>query len=53
MTRLHAFWNDIWPNLAASALWAPGAFAWHHRRVMRHMTHIKALLEGDSNAEKA
>lgn len=30
-------WGPVWPNLAASAVWAPAAFAWHHRRMRAHV----------------
>jgi hypothetical protein len=53
MTALHAFWNDIWPNLAASAIWAPGAFVWHHRRITRHMTAIKGLINDQGDTDNA
>lgn len=31
-------WVPVWPNLAASALWAPGALWWHHSRLRKHVT---------------
>lgn len=31
-------WGPVWPNLAASAVWAPGALWWHHSRMRRHVT---------------
>jgi hypothetical protein len=31
-------WSPIWPNLAASAVWAPGVLWWHHSRLRRHVT---------------
>lgn len=35
-------WNPIWPNLAASVIWAPGAFWWHHTRIKRHVSDVIA-----------
>lgn len=29
--------GGIWPNLAASVIWAAPALAWHHRRIKRHI----------------
>ncbi len=31
-------WVPVWPNLVASALWAPGALWWHHSRLRQHVT---------------
>ncbi len=48
MSGLHAFWNDVWPNLAAAALTLPAAFTWHHWKVRtqltRHMLRVTAVL---------
>lgn len=30
-------WSPVWPNLAASVVTLPVAFAWHHRRVRKHV----------------
>lgn len=30
-------WGPIWPNLAASVIWAVPAFTWHHRAIKRHI----------------
>lgn len=27
------FWVPVWPNIAASILWAVPAFVWHKRKV--------------------
>lgn len=31
-------WGPVWPNLAASVIWAVPAFVWHHRAIKRHIT---------------
>lgn len=31
-------WGPIWPNLVASLVWAPAAFAAHHVGMRRHTT---------------
>jgi hypothetical protein len=31
-------WDPIWPNLAASAVWAPPAMWWHQSRLRRHVS---------------
>ena len=33
MKLLWEWWLQIWPNLAASVIALPFAFAWHHRRI--------------------
>lgn len=44
-------WGPVWPNLAASAVWAPGAFAWHHRRMRKHIDKaIEKAVNSDSGA---
>lgn len=30
-------WGPVWPNLVASVVSLPVAFAWHHRRVKAHV----------------
>lgn len=30
-------WGPIWPNLAASVVCLPVAFAWHHRHIRKHI----------------
>lgn len=43
-------WGQIWPNLAASAIWAPAAFVTHHLLVRRHLRRIHtALTERDES----
>ncbi|TMC49292.1 MAG: hypothetical protein E6J20_18120 [Chloroflexi bacterium] len=39
-------WGPVWPNLAASLLWAPAAFAWHHRRIRAHISNVVAEAAG-------
>ncbi|MFB7908102.1 hypothetical protein ACFC1T_16855 [Kitasatospora sp. NPDC056076] len=45
-----AFWGQVWPNLAASAIWAPAAFATHHLLVRRHLQRIHSALTGRGEA---
>lgn len=35
---LWAWYGQVWPNLAASAVSLPVAFVWAHRRAMRAIT---------------
>lgn len=37
-STLYGWYLQIWPNLAASVIWAIPAFTWHHRRIKRHIT---------------
>lgn len=30
------FWVPVWPNIAASIIWAVPAFIWHHNRLVKH-----------------
>jgi uncharacterized membrane protein YdjX (TVP38/TMEM64 family) len=40
-------WLQIWPNLAASVLWATPAFLVHHRLIRRHINAVhQDLKEG-------
>jgi hypothetical protein len=35
---LAGWWAAIWPNLAASLIWAAPAFTTHHVLIRRHIT---------------
>jgi hypothetical protein len=34
---LAGWWSAIWPNLAASVIWATPTFLLHHRALKRHV----------------
>lgn len=34
---LAGWWTAIWPNLAASVIWATPAFVLHHKWLKRHV----------------
>jgi hypothetical protein len=44
---LWEWWLQIWPNLAASVIALPFAFAWHHRKVKAH---VDAAVQRQANA---
>jgi hypothetical protein len=37
-------WSQVWPNLAASVIWATPAFVTHHVLVRRHLRRIHAAV---------
>lgn len=55
MRTLLGWWSALWPNLAASVIWATPAFVAHHRLIRRHIDrqhartqeHITAVTERD------
>lgn len=50
-------WGPIWPNLVASLVWAPAAFAAHHVGMRRHHERVTAaqteILKAHINATLA
>lgn len=46
MNALAGWWGQVWPNLAASVLWAVPGLLWHHRALKRHVD--KSLAEQDT-----
>lgn len=40
-------WDPVWPNLVASALWAPAALWWHQSRIRKHVTAEMRQLHAD------
>lgn len=43
-------WSAIWPNLAASVLWATPAFVTHHVLLRRHISRVHAQAAPDGAA---
>lgn len=39
------FWSQVWPNLAASVIWATPLFVVHHVRLMTHLDRCRADLK--------
>jgi hypothetical protein len=48
-TLLHHFWNDVWPNIAASILWIPATMVHVTRSNKKHMR----IVIGDAQEKAA
>lgn len=50
---LAGWWAAIWPNLAASVIWASPALWGLHRKLDRHHAeHMAAIREGHGNGDR-